>query len=170
MTAQRTSFTMKPEPAQDPQALADPDEPDRDQRDRQQHQRSTRRSMSTSGWHASADGRTRTPEKRRAGRMWVTPTAERMLEGDRPARPRTRSSSSGGRDPAFLETDPWRALRILSEFVEGFDALAQVGPAITVFGSARTAPGDPTLRARPRRSAAGSPRPASRSSPAVAPG
>jgi uncharacterized protein (TIGR00730 family) len=46
--------------------------------------------------------------------------------------------------PAFLETDPWRTLRILSEFVEGFDALAQVGPAITVFGSARTAPGDPT--------------------------
>ena len=42
--------------------------------------------------------------------------------------------------PAFLETDPWRALRILSEFVEGFDAMARVGPAVTVFGSARTAP------------------------------
>ena len=40
--------------------------------------------------------------------------------------------------PAFLETDPWRALRILSEFVEGFDAMARVGPAVTVFGSART--------------------------------
>ncbi len=39
--------------------------------------------------------------------------------------------------PAFLDTDPWRALRILSEFVEGFDALAGVGPAVTVFGSAR---------------------------------
>jgi len=38
----------------------------------------------------------------------------------------------------FLETDPWRTLRILSEFVEGFDAMAKVGPAITVFGSART--------------------------------
>jgi uncharacterized protein (TIGR00730 family) len=42
----------------------------------------------------------------------------------------------------FLETDPWRALRILSEFVEGFDAMARVGPAITVFGSARTRPDD----------------------------
>jgi uncharacterized protein (TIGR00730 family) len=39
--------------------------------------------------------------------------------------------------PAFLNTDPWRALRILAEFVEGFDALATVGPAITIFGSAR---------------------------------
>jgi uncharacterized protein (TIGR00730 family) len=45
--------------------------------------------------------------------------------------------------PAFLETDTWRALRILSEFVEGFEALAGVGPAVAVFGSARTAPGEP---------------------------
>src|SRR6202048_2715947 len=37
-------------------------------------------------------------------------------------------------------TDPWRALRILSEFVEGFDALGEVGPAVTVFGSARSKP------------------------------
>ena len=29
---------------------------------------------------------------------------------------------------AFLDTDPWRALRILSEFVDGFDAMAAVGP------------------------------------------
>ncbi len=39
--------------------------------------------------------------------------------------------------------DPWRVLRILSEFVEGFDALNEVGPAVTVFGSARTKPDDP---------------------------
>jgi len=39
--------------------------------------------------------------------------------------------------------DPWRVLRILSEFVEGFDALNDIGPAITVFGSARTKPDDP---------------------------
>ena len=44
----------------------------------------------------------------------------------------------------FLDTDPWRSLRILSEFVEGFDALASVGPAVTVFGSARTGPDQPT--------------------------
>ena len=45
--------------------------------------------------------------------------------------------------PAFIDTDPWRALRILSEFVEGFDALAAVGPAVTIFGSARLAAGSP---------------------------
>jgi uncharacterized protein (TIGR00730 family) len=37
----------------------------------------------------------------------------------------------------FRETDTWRALRILGEFVEGFDALADVGPAVSIFGSAR---------------------------------
>ena len=45
--------------------------------------------------------------------------------------------------PAFLDSDPWRALRILSEFVEGFDALAAVGPAVTIFGSARLGPDSP---------------------------
>jgi uncharacterized protein (TIGR00730 family) len=42
--------------------------------------------------------------------------------------------------PEFLDSDPWRSLRILSEFVEGFDALASVGPAVSVFGSARIGP------------------------------
>jgi uncharacterized protein (TIGR00730 family) len=38
----------------------------------------------------------------------------------------------------FIHTDPWRVLRIQAEFVEGFGALAELGPAIAVFGSART--------------------------------
>lgn len=46
-------------------------------------------------------------------------------------------------DVDWLHEDPWRVLRIQSEFVEGFGALAEVGPAISVFGSARIAPGDP---------------------------
>jgi uncharacterized protein (TIGR00730 family) len=45
--------------------------------------------------------------------------------------------------PEFLDTDPWRVLRIQAEFVEGFDALAAVGPAVTIFGSARVRPPDP---------------------------
>jgi uncharacterized protein (TIGR00730 family) len=48
--------------------------------------------------------------------------------------------------PAFLDTDPWRALRILSEFVEGFDAMARVGPAVTIFGSARTTAHSPLYK------------------------
>ncbi len=38
----------------------------------------------------------------------------------------------------FTLTDPWRVMRITSEFVNGFDALAHIPPAVTIFGSART--------------------------------
>ena len=47
------------------------------------------------------------------------------------------------RRPDFLDSDPWRSLRILAEFVDGFDALAAVGPAVSVFGSARMGEGHP---------------------------
>lgn len=42
------------------------------------------------------------------------------------------------KDVDWLHSDPWRVMRIQAEFVEGFGALAAVGPAISVFGSART--------------------------------
>jgi uncharacterized protein (TIGR00730 family) len=44
---------------------------------------------------------------------------------------------------AFTKTDSWRVLRIMGEFVEGFDTLSDVYSAVTIFGSARTASGDP---------------------------
>lgn len=70
-------------------------------------------------------------ERRRAGRL-VVPSdqapADRMLL--------ERSAI----EELSHHADPWRVLRILSEFVEGFDALNEVGPAVTVFGSARTKP------------------------------
>lgn len=43
----------------------------------------------------------------------------------------------------WLHHDPWRVLRIQSEFVEGFGALAELGPAVSIFGSARVKPDDP---------------------------
>ena len=43
----------------------------------------------------------------------------------------------------WVHSDPWRVLRIQSEFVEGFGALAELGPAISVFGSARLREGSP---------------------------
>ena len=43
----------------------------------------------------------------------------------------------------WVHTDPWRVLRIQSEFVEGFGLLAELPAAVSVFGSARTHPDDP---------------------------
>jgi uncharacterized protein (TIGR00730 family) len=43
----------------------------------------------------------------------------------------------------FLKSDSWRVLRIMGEFVWGFDNLADVSDGVTVFGSARTEPDDP---------------------------
>ena len=48
---------------------------------------------------------------------------------------------------AFTRTDPWRVMRITSEFVEGFDALADITKGVTIFGSARTGPDDPQYEA-----------------------
>ncbi|WP_051407015.1 TIGR00730 family Rossman fold protein [Nocardia sp. CNY236] len=48
-----------------------------------------------------------------------------------------RSLLDGRGDSDWVHTDPWRVLRIQAEFVEGFGALAQAPPAVTVFGSAR---------------------------------
>ena len=44
----------------------------------------------------------------------------------------------------WVHQDPWRVLRMQAEFVEGFGALAELGPAIAVFGSARIGADDPT--------------------------
>ncbi len=42
--------------------------------------------------------------------------------------------------------EPWRIFRIMAEFVEGFDVMSRVGPAVTVYGSARARPGDATYQ------------------------
>ncbi len=47
----------------------------------------------------------------------------------------------------FTDGDPWRVLRIQAELVEGFDTLAHLGPAVTIFGSARTKPDTPEYSA-----------------------
>ncbi len=43
----------------------------------------------------------------------------------------------------FTRTDPWRVMRIMGEVIEGFDTLAHLGPAVAIFGSARTPASDP---------------------------
>ena len=77
--------------------------------------------------------------RRKAGEPGWTRTTEderllsRMPEG-------TRASD-------FTHTDPWRVFRIMGEFVEGFDTLATLGPAVSIFGSARILPDDPMYAA-----------------------
>jgi uncharacterized protein (TIGR00730 family) len=63
------------------------------------------------------------PVMRSEDQVLPTTTDERLLD------------SRGPSD--WVHTDPWRVLRIQSEFVEGFGTLAELGPAVSVFGSAR---------------------------------
>jgi uncharacterized protein (TIGR00730 family) len=65
------------------------------------------------------------PVMRSEDQVLATTTDERLLD------------SRGPSD--WVHTDPWRVLRIQSEFVEGFGTLAELGPAVSVFGSARIA-------------------------------
>ena len=90
------------------------------------------------GHPAPVSDRTRSTA-RRSGRLTVQPGKDHHATR-RATRTEDELLLERPDPPAFLDTDPWRALRILSEFVEGFDALAAVGPAVTVFGSARTQP------------------------------
>ncbi len=73
------------------------------------------------------------PVIRRSKDKQPTTTDQRLLEG--------RGSSD------WVHTDPWRVMRIQSEFVEGFGTLAGLGPAISVFGSARTKRSHPAYEA-----------------------
>ena len=62
-----------------------------------------------------------------------------LLRGDQiPTQTTDQRLLARADDTDWLHKDPWRVMRIQSEFVEGFGALAEVGPAISVFGSART--------------------------------
>lgn len=62
-----------------------------------------------------------------------------ILRGSQvPAASSTAEFLEARRPTDWLDLDPWRVLRIQSDFVEGFEALAEIGPAISVFGSART--------------------------------
>ncbi|MEZ2370623.1 TIGR00730 family Rossman fold protein [Arthrobacter sp. RCC_34] len=71
--------------------------------------------------------RRRGPVELRRGQAGIEMADQRLLDSGTPG--------------AFVHSDPWRVMRIQSEFVEGFGALADLGPAISVFGSARTKPG-----------------------------
>lgn len=84
--------------------------------------------------NAEAQGGSQRPERqegpvRRRGRQVRHSTTDQRLLDHR-----------GPSD--WVHTDPWRVMRIQSEFIEGFGMLAELPKAITVFGSARTKPDD----------------------------
>jgi hypothetical protein len=79
----------------------------------------------------------------RAARAGEATEDELLLNRPRHARPQARVPGQA----EFTHGDPWRVLRIMGEYVHGFDALAEVGATIAVFGSARTPPDDPMYEA-----------------------
>src|SRR5690554_4514360 len=66
-----------------------------------------------------------------------------LRRGQIPAQTTDQRLLAKGGETDWLHGDPWRVMRIQSEFVEGFGALAELGAAVSVFGSARTRPDHP---------------------------
>jgi uncharacterized protein (TIGR00730 family) len=93
---------------------------------------------------SDAEGRSRaaSPRTIRRGRVSMRPETSERLGGHGRTEDEKLLAAEHERE-AFVDTDTWRVLRILSEFVEGFEALARVGKAVAVFGSARTAEDSP---------------------------
>src|SRR5215472_12159744 len=84
--------------------------------------------------------------------MNVEPESRRRVRRQGPAMLRGRAIPKTTTDQRLLDrrgpsdwvhTDPWRVMRIQAEFVEGFGLLAELGAAVSIFGSARTLPGTP---------------------------
>jgi uncharacterized protein (TIGR00730 family) len=95
----------------------------------------------------TGDGSAPGGPKRRSGRIVMRgDAAQRLGKPTETEDEKLFEREPTDRRPDFVDSDPWRALRILSEFVEGFDALAGVGPAVTVFGSARVARDSPEYK------------------------
>ena len=82
--------------------------------------------------------------RRRRGRTQPNPSLSLSARIGRPTEDEQLLARPTGDGGAFTHTDPWRVLRIMGEFVAGFDALAGLGPAVSVFGSARVEPDDTT--------------------------
>ncbi len=70
------------------------------------------------------------------------PNINRAARTGRPTEDERLLAGPALEDKPFYKTDTWRVMRIMGEFVEGFDVLAELGPAVTIFGSARAKPGD----------------------------
>jgi len=75
-----------------------------------------------------------------AARTILAPMTQERRPKTKPTEDRKLLRSAPYADASFLDTDAWRALRIQGEVIEGFDSLARLGIAVSIFGSARTHP------------------------------
>ena len=90
----------------------------------------------------------RTPPSREAGRIsGATRLVDDAIRDSSPATEDEKLLQQPGPRIDFTRTDPWRVMRIMGEFIEGFDTLASVDRAVTIFGSARIGPDDPHYEA-----------------------
>ena len=97
----------------------------------------------TEAGHRAA-GRTPPSEKepaRSAGAARIVDDSIRSWSG--PVTEDEKLLQAGSDRDDFTRTDPWRVMRIMGEFIEGFDNLAHVERGVSIFGSARTHPDDP---------------------------
>jgi uncharacterized protein (TIGR00730 family) len=88
------------------------------------------------------------PSKVAAGRQaGATVIVDEAIRSHRTVTEDEKLLQQPGPTSDFTRTDPWRVMRIMGEFIEGFDTLASVEKGVTIFGSARTSPEDPMYRA-----------------------
>lgn len=85
----------------------------------------------------------RTPPSQGTGKLAVASTVDDAIRDISPVTEDEKLLQQSGPRLDFTRTDPWRVLRIMGEFIEGFDTLASVEKAVTIFGSARIGPDDP---------------------------
>jgi uncharacterized protein (TIGR00730 family) len=86
----------------------------------------------------------RTPPSRDQGRRsGATRTVDDAIRDVSPVTEDEKLLQQAGPRVDFTRTDPWRVMRIMGEFIEGFDTLATIEKAVTIFGSARIGPDDP---------------------------
>jgi len=101
----------------------------------------------TEAGHRAA-GRTPPSEKtqaRQSGAARVIDDSIRSFTG--PITEDEKLLQPGSSRDDFRQTDTWRVMRIMGEFIEGFDNLATIDKGVTIFGSARTHPDDPQYQA-----------------------
>jgi len=101
----------------------------------------------TEAGHRAA-GRTPPSEKTPARSSGSTRVVDTSIRSDiGPVTEDEKLLQAGSSLSDFTRTDPWRVMRIMGEFIEGFDTLADVRKGVTIFGSARTHPEDPQYQA-----------------------